>query len=71
MSSSDTTGLGDVRLTDSPGVDDYANYSSDDRELVFVTRRDGEQDLYLMDADGGNQRRLTDTPGVRENVPDW
>jgi Tol biopolymer transport system component len=71
LSSTDTTGEADVRLTDSPGVDDYANYSSDDRELVFVARRDGEQDLYLMDADGTNQRRLTNTPGVRENVPDW
>jgi hypothetical protein len=24
-----------------------------------------------MDADGGNQRRLTFTPDLNENVPDW
>lgn len=71
LGSSATDGADDVRLTEAPGVDDYANYSPDDAQLVFVTRRDGESELYLMNADGSEQRALTQTPGLQENVPDW
>lgn len=71
LASPATDGAADVRLTDSPGVDDYANYSPDDTQLVFVTRRGGEAELYLMDEDGTNQRPLTQTAGLQENVPDW
>jgi TolB protein len=61
----------DTRLTTDPGFDDYSNPSPDDRTLVFLSRRDGNTELYLMDADGSNQRRLTNTPNLNENVPDW
>ena len=86
LSSDDTSGAHDTRLTDDAGVDDYGNPSPDDTTIVFVSNREdpGEtysedpnapsaanNDLYLMDRDGKNQRRLTDTPGSRENVPDW
>lgn len=71
LESSVTDGTGDVRLTNEPGVDDYANYSPDDTQLVFVTRRGGESELFLMAADGSEQRPLTRTPGLQENVPDW
>ena len=71
LSSSDTTGAGDERLTDSSFTDDYGNPSPDDKSYVFLSNRDGNSELYLMDADGTHQRRLTTTPTVRENVPDW
>jgi TolB protein len=61
----------DRRLTDEPGKDDYSNPSPDGEAIVFLTERDGNPELYLMDADGSDQRRLTTTPDVRENVPDW
>jgi TolB protein len=68
----DHTDLGDdTRLTTDPGFDDYSNPSPDDSTYVFLSRRDGNTELYLMDADGGNQRRLTFTPDLNENVPDW
>lgn len=65
----DTTN--DRRLTDDPAVDDYGNPSPDDKSIVFIAHRDGNAELYLMDRDGGNQRRLTNTPDIAENVPDW
>jgi Tol biopolymer transport system component len=66
------TDLGDdVRLTDDPAFDDYSNTSPDDQTFVFLSRRDGNTELYLMDRDGGNERRLTFTPDLHENVPDW
>ena len=61
----------DARLTTDPAFDDYTNPSPDDRTQVFVSRRDGNQELYLMNNDGTNQRRLTNTPDANENVPDW
>jgi TolB protein len=71
ISSDDTTGASDERLTTSGGSDDYGNPSPDGKRYVFVSKRDGNFELYLMDTDGSNQRRLTNTPDVRENVPDW
>ncbi|HZP58449.1 MAG TPA: DPP IV N-terminal domain-containing protein [Dehalococcoidia bacterium] len=72
VTSEDPTGASDTALTDDPARDDYGNPSPDDRTMVFVSDRDGPGgDLYLMDRDGANVRRLTDTPDLRENVPDW
>jgi TolB protein len=66
------TDLGDdLRLTDDPLFDDYSNASPDDGSYVYLSRRDGNTELYLMDRDGGNERRLTTTPDLEENVPDW
>jgi TolB protein len=71
ISSDDTTGVSDERLTTSSASDDYGNPSPDGKRYVFISKRDANFELYLMDADGSNQRRLTNTPDVRENVPDW
>ncbi len=71
LSSDDTTGAHDVRLTTNPGRDDYGNPSPDDKEIVFISDRDGNSELYVMNRDGSDQRRLTNTPATRENVPDW
>ena len=68
---SDTTGSGDMALTDDAARNDYGNPSPDDKEIAFISYRDGNAELYLMNRDGSNQRRLTTTPSVRENVPDW
>jgi Tol biopolymer transport system component len=52
-----------VRLTDSPGYDAEATFSRDGTRIVFTSVRDGDLDLYTMDATGGNVRRLTDDVG--------
>jgi Tol biopolymer transport system component len=51
------------RLTDAPGYDAEATVSPDQRAIVFTSARDGDLELYAMDADGGNLRRLTHEPG--------
>lgn len=38
--------------------------------IAFVSNRDGNDEIYVMNPDGSNQRRLTNTPG-EEWHPDW
>ena len=39
-------------------------------QIAFVSKRDGNAEIYVMDADGGNQRRLTNNRGD-EWDPSW
>jgi TolB protein len=70
MANPDTTTASDTRLTDHPEKDDYGEPGPDGR-VVFVSHRDGNPELYIMNIDGSGQRRLTDTPQLEENLPDW
>ena len=71
LSLGDTSGASDRQLTSNPSRDDYSAPSPDGSQFVFLSNRDGNMELYLMNADGSGQRRLTSTPELRENVPDW
>ncbi len=42
----------------------WPKYSPDGKQIVFSSRRDDDFEIYLMNADGSNQRRLTESPGV-------
>jgi Tol biopolymer transport system component len=49
-----------VNLTpDSPANDAWPDFSPDGRRIVFRSARDGNQEIYLMNADGTGVRRLT------------
>lgn len=50
-------------LIEAPGYDAEASYSPDGRQLIFTSMRDGDQEIYLCDADGKNARRITNAPG--------
>ena len=39
-------------------------------QIVFYSDRDGNAEIYVMDADGGNQRRLTNNP-ASDHSPSW
>jgi Tol biopolymer transport system component len=52
-----------TRLTDTPGYDAEGTVCAKDGSILFTSVRDGDLDLYRMDADGRNVRRLTNTPG--------
>ena len=52
-----------VRLTSSPGYDAEGTVCGRDGSIVFTSVRDGDLELYRMDGDGKNLRRLTSTVG--------
>ncbi len=39
-------------------------WSSDGRTIAFHSSRDGNPEIYVMNADGSGQRRLTHTPSL-------
>jgi Tol biopolymer transport system component len=54
----------DVRqLTNLSAVSEDPAWSSDGTQIVFQSDRDGNFEIYVMDADGGAQRRLTTNQG--------
>jgi Tol biopolymer transport system component len=67
-----TNGTGLTRLSlPAPATDYNPAWSPDGTKIAFVSERDGNPELYLMNADGSNQTRLTNTPTVNEDHPDW
>lgn len=61
------------RLTVAPNEDWAPEWSPDSRRIVFNAYRDGNSELYVMDADGGNQTRLTFDPpgGPNDGAASW
>src|SRR5205823_577644 len=56
-----TDGTGLQQLTRPPGQSEIPVWSPDGRRIAFVSTRDqGLPELYVMNADGTGQRRLTD-----------
>jgi Tol biopolymer transport system component len=57
------------RLTDTKGYIAEGSYSPDGKQIVFCSQRDGNLELYIMDADGRNVRQLTHAPGCYNGGP--
>ena len=45
-------------------------WSPDGRKIAFVSRRDGNREVYVMNADGSGQRNLTRNAAF-DNNPAW
>ena len=74
----DADGGNPQNLTNNPKDDQYPSWSPDGKRIVFSARRDGHfenkfgitDEIYVMDADGGNQQRLTENR-VYDWSPSW
>ncbi len=58
-------------LTKAKGYNAEGSYSADGKRIVFCSNRDGEEnfELYVMDADGKNVRKLTNAPKCYNGGP--
>jgi dipeptidyl aminopeptidase/acylaminoacyl peptidase len=58
------------KLTSSPGDDRQPAWSPGGGQIVFVSDRDGDDDLYLLDLTSGVTKQIT-LNGVDDNAPVW
>ena len=68
-------GLGDrllslIRSAPTPLDVQTPAWSPDGRKLAFVSRRDGNSEIYVINADGSGQENLTQHP-ARDSHPSW
>jgi hypothetical protein len=64
-------GSGVTRLTNSPTIDFQPDWSPDGTKIAFVSNRTGNNDIYLMNADGsGTPTDLTNNAADNQN-PAW
>jgi TolB protein len=64
-------GTGLEQLTNTPAVRNIRpDWSPDGRQIAFVSRRDGNDEIYEMNADGSDPTRLTTNP-FSDNAPAW
>jgi Tol biopolymer transport system component len=57
-------------LTQDPAKDVHPAWSPDGRRIAFVSRRDGNSEVYVMNADGSGKRNLTRTR-ANDDSPTW
>jgi len=62
-------GSNPIDLTNSSGHNWYPAWSPDGTKIAFSSDRTGNYEIYVMDADGGNLRRLTSIGNC--NQPSW
>ncbi|HTQ58128.1 MAG TPA: S41 family peptidase [Bryobacteraceae bacterium] len=60
-----------TRLTAHPGVEVFAKYSPDGKWIAFTGQYDGDEQVYVMPADGGEPRQLTFYPAHGPLPPRW
>jgi Tol biopolymer transport system component len=60
-------GSGEVNLSSSEADDREPVWSPDGRRVAFVSDRDGNQEIYLVDVDGSGLRNLTNSPANEDH----
>ncbi len=62
-------GADPIQLTGNSGSNENPSWSPDGRHLVFTSTRKGQAELWVMDANGTNQRRISFSGG--NSMPRW
>jgi TolB protein len=60
-----------VPLVTSAGWDTGAAWSPDGSRIAFSSERDGDEEIYVVNADGSDEQKLTDLPGVDASSATW
>jgi TolB protein len=59
-----------TRLTTDPAIDTAPSFSPDGNQIAFESDRGGSQQIYVMNADGSNQHRISFGTG-HNGTPVW
>jgi Tol biopolymer transport system component len=59
-----------TRLTNNPASDQVPVFSPDGTKIAFQSARDGNQEIYVMHADGSGATNLSNNPAV-DSLPDF
>ena len=65
------TGGTATRLTAHPGVETYAKFSPDGKWIAFTGQYDGDEQVYVISANGGEPKQLTFYPSRGPLAPRW
>jgi len=65
------TGGKATRITDGMAFDAQPRWSVDGKNIVYVTDRDGSDDVWVIDADGKNPRQITKTDRTQFLSPEY
>lgn len=49
----------DLNITNNPANDSSPCFSPDGTKIAFVSDRDGNKEIYIMNIDGSDQKRIT------------
>ncbi len=60
-----------LQLTDSIGDNIQPSFSPDGKKIVFISKRDGNAEVYLLTLGNPEPVRLTNTPDIIEDVPSF
>jgi len=60
-----------IRLTAHPGLELFPKFSPDGRWIAFTGQYDGDEQVYVVPADGGEPRQLTYYPARGPLAPRW
>ncbi|MEO6050607.1 MAG: S41 family peptidase [Pyrinomonadaceae bacterium] len=60
-----------TRITAHPGVETYAKFSTDGKWIAFTGQYDGDEQVYVVPAGGGEPKQLTFYPSRGPLAPRW
>jgi Tol biopolymer transport system component len=67
----DAKGGDETRISDVSANDEWPTWSPDGTRIAFVSYRDGDGEIYVMDAGGRNASKLTREPSSADENPAW
>jgi Tol biopolymer transport system component len=53
-----------------PNQSAFATFPGENGKIAFISTRDGNYEIYVMNPDGSEQTRLTNNPTI-DQEPDW